>query len=93
MALSEISRDAVLHAVRECDQMGRDRFLKHYGFKCARSYYLSCDGKLYDSKAILGVAHKFQFPANGPLKPRDFSGGRSTVRPVLERLGFEVVVK
>lgn len=93
MRFSEITREAVLQALRECDQMGRDRFLEHYGFKRARSYYLSFDGTLYDSKAILGVAHKYQFPSDGPLRPINFSGGRSTVQAILERLGFQVVVK
>jgi 5-methylcytosine-specific restriction enzyme A len=93
MPVGEITSDAVRAAIRECEEMGRDRFLEHYGFKRARSYYLVFEGKFYDSKAILGVAHRHQFPGTGPLKPSDFSGGKDTVKPRLESLGFEVVVK
>jgi len=93
MDLSGISAEAVLQAVAECNRMGRARFLEHYGFHPARSYYLSIDGKLYDSKAIVGVAYKYQFPARGPLKPEDFSGGQRTVKALLDRLGFHVIVK
>ncbi len=93
MSLSEITRKAVLQALQEFDSLGRDRFLEHYGFKRARFYYLSFEGRLYDSKAILGVAHKYQFPSQGPLQSGQFTGGRRTVKGILERLGFTVVVK
>ena len=36
---------------------GRDEFLRRYGFGRARAYLLEVDGKLYDSKAIVGYAH------------------------------------
>lgn len=93
MSLSEITREAVLQALQECDSLGRDRFLEHYGFRRAKSYYLSFEGRLYDSKAIIGVAHKYQFPLQGALRPSQFTGGRHTAKAILERLGFTVVVK
>jgi 5-methylcytosine-specific restriction protein A len=93
MLISEITSEAVRAAIRECNERGRDRFLEHYGFKRARSYYLLFEGKFDDSKAILGVAHRHQFPGRRRLKPSDFSGGKHTVKPRLESLGFEVVVK
>ncbi|WP_433475390.1 hypothetical protein ACQPZP_43185 [Spirillospora sp. CA-142024] len=91
MDLSVITREAVLDAMAECDQLGRDRFLHHYGFDPARRYFLHHDGVYYDSKAIVGVAHRH---ATGqPLAPDQFSGGRQTVGRILERLGFEVIVE
>ncbi|MBK6734338.1 MAG: hypothetical protein IPG61_09640 [bacterium] len=44
----------------------------------------------YDSKAIVGAAHGYQFPESGPLDRRTFSGGKATVKPLLERLGFRI---
>ena len=91
MNLSELtSVSAVNQAIAEFDQLGRDAFLKKYGFWKARNYYLIVGGKRYDSKAIVGVAFGNQFPTQGPLTSEQFSGGESTVRRKLESLGFIV---
>ena len=93
MGLSDIdSREAVLKAVEEFNHLGRDAFLEKYGFGHARQYFLDHDGRLYDSKAIVGLAHGFEFPSAGPLKSSDFSGGQATVKRKLEELGFAVRV-
>jgi hypothetical protein len=92
MALSDLtSRDAVLAAIREFDAIGQDEFLSKYGFGKARQYVLELEGKLYDSKAIVGAAHGYQFPDIGPLKASTFSGGEATVRTKLRSLGFRVL--
>jgi 5-methylcytosine-specific restriction protein A len=83
------SRSAVLKAIKEFDQLGQAKFLAKYRFGVARNYYLVYRGNQYDSKAILGVAHKYQF--GNPLSPSDFSGGKHTVRPKLEKMGFKVI--
>lgn len=82
-------RRAVLAAIAECDALGREAFLEKYGFRSARTYVLVHDGRQYDSKAIVGAAYGFQFGT--PLKPTHFSGGKATVRPKLESLGFRVL--
>ena len=82
------SRQAVLDALAECDQLGRDEFLKKYGYRYSRLYTLRHEGKTYDSKAIVGVAYGRQHGV--PLKAREFSGGEGTVVATLERLGFTV---
>ncbi len=93
MAFADISsRSAILAAVSECDQLGRHAFLEKYGFHPARSYFLVVEGRDYDSKAIVGAAHGYQFPHLGPLPATRFSGGAATVQPLLEGLGFEVRV-
>jgi len=93
MALRDItSRQAILDAVAEYDRIGQAAFLQRYGFGRAREFFLVVGDRDYDSKAIVGVAHAYQFPQDGPLSARDFSGGEATVRRLLESLGFTVRV-
>jgi len=93
MSLSDISsRTAILDAIEECDQLGRDHFLKKYGYGRAIDYFLEYEGRFYDSKAIVGVAHGYEYPDKGPLRSGEFSGGNLTVKPKLEQLGFRVCV-
>jgi 5-methylcytosine-specific restriction enzyme A len=64
-------------AVEEFDRLGREAFLKSTGFGPAQVYFLDHDGKLYDSKAIIGYAHGVS--TGVPLGPGEFSGGDDTV--------------
>ncbi|MGX5218677.1 HNH endonuclease [Pseudomonas segetis] len=82
------SPDAVLQAIKEFDLKGREKFLSDYGYKKARAYLLSHGGKLYDSKAIVGVAYGNQHGT--PLKYNDFGGVKETVVQCLSRLGFHI---
>ncbi len=91
MALRDITRIAVLAAIAEYDRLGQDDFLGKYGFDRARSYLLIHNGKAYDSKAVVGVAHGF-LPGERALTARDFSGGEATVGRLLRGLGFTVQV-
>lgn len=81
------SREAVLDAIAEWDESGREAFLQKYGYGAAKSYFLIHDGKLYDSKAIAGVAVGKEFPDRGPLRNNEFSGGDG-VKQKLGSLGF-----
>lgn len=68
MPISDLtSPDAVEAALAEFDQLGRDAFLKQYGFGRARRYFVSRGGNHYDSKAIVGAAVGFEHPDRGPL--------------------------
>jgi 5-methylcytosine-specific restriction protein A len=88
VALTDISRNDVLKAIAEYDQLGREEFLSRYGFGEARQYLLLHEETFYDSKAIVGVAHKY---ATGTaLAAREFSGGEQHAVRVLNRRGFEV---
>ncbi len=88
-SLSQLtSREAVLAAIYEYDQLGKDAFLELYGFGEARNYFLVHDEKEYDSKAIAGVAYKNQFGVL--LSAADFSGGHATVQKKMKSLGFLV---
>jgi len=94
MSLTEITDPkAVRAAIIEYDRIGEKAFLSKYGFGRARAYFLVADGKEYPSKAIAGVAHKYQFPKTGPLSSADFVGGYATVKPKLESLGFKIRVR
>ncbi|MFE4059810.1 HNH endonuclease [Streptomyces sp. NPDC059096] len=88
MRKGAISRDGVLKAMAEYDEMGRDRFLSAYGYKPATGYHLLHEDRTYDSKAIVGVAHKFD--QGRVLKPDELIGGRSHAARWLAGLGFVV---
>ncbi|WP_372730148.1 hypothetical protein [Nocardioides sp.] len=86
--LSNVTRDDVMAALAEYDKLGGDEFLSRYGFGPSREYVLLHGERSYDSKAILGVAHRYATGA--ALSSQDFSGGRSGAAKVLRALGFEV---
>jgi 5-methylcytosine-specific restriction enzyme A len=90
MSISDLTRESVLHALGEFDQVGRDGFLARYGFGRARGYFVLNNGNGYDSKAIAGAAHGFLGGGLGPLTPSEFSGGEMTVAKKLRELGFPV---
>jgi 5-methylcytosine-specific restriction protein A len=88
MALKHVTdQSAVRQAVAEYE-LGQAEFLDKYGFGKARDYFLIHDGKVHDSKAIVGAAHGFQH--GRPLRSGDFSGGANTVALRLRALGFDV---
>ncbi|MGC7100378.1 YDG/SRA domain-containing protein [Amycolatopsis lurida] len=88
MSLADISRKDVLAAMSEYNDRGRDEFLSRYGFRASLRYVVVESGSEYDSKALLGVAHKY---ATGtPLKAAEFSGGAATVVAKIKSLGFHV---
>lgn len=92
MSLADLSsREAVLEAMREYDELGRDAFLQKYGFEAARRYFVEHDGKRYESKAIAGVAVGKQHPDRGPLKSNEFTGGVGSVGRKMDQLGFHLI--
>jgi hypothetical protein len=94
---AELSRlqspSAVQAALDEFSSIGRTAFLLRYGFGKSHDFMVRnpVTGELCDSKAIVGAAYGYQYPAEGPLKPADFSGGEATVVPKLHKLGFEII--
>lgn len=90
MAFDEVTRRGVTMSLAEFDGLGREAFLDKYGYGKARRYFLLYEGRCYDSKAIVGVAHQYDRPDLGPLRPEEFSGGRATVVRRLESLGFQI---
>src|SRR4051794_35840049 len=93
MALTDITRQAVLDAIAEFDRLGRDAFLDTYRFGRALSYFVEQDGKLYDSKALAGYAHG-QIAGQRRWTTDDFTGGETSVaRHLRDRLGFAMQVR
>jgi putative restriction endonuclease len=91
MSLAHLtSAVAVSSAIEEFNRLGRDEFLRKYGFGESRQYFLLVGGRKYDSKAIAGAAHGYQFPKIGPLTPAMFSGGKAGAARRLRELGFQV---
>ncbi|MFI0819826.1 hypothetical protein ACH4TX_28455 [Streptomyces sp. NPDC021098] len=88
MGIGDITRDGVLKTLEEYDDLGGEAFLARYGYQRARSYLLVHNGRRYDSKAIVGVAHRHV--SGRALGSGEFSGGAATVVPVLTGLGFHV---
>jgi hypothetical protein len=85
---SSVTRQHVLQAIAEYDSRGGEEFLEAYGFTPSRGYTLIHEGRSYDSKAILGVAHRF---ATGRLATsEEFHGGMHGAVAILRKRGFEV---
>ena len=85
---SSVSTQHVLHALAEYDERGGDQFLDVYGFVPTPGYAIVHDGRSYDAKAVLGVAHRF---ATGRLAtPDEFSDGMASAMALLRRRGFDV---
>ena len=85
---SSVSKQHVLQSIAEYDARGDDDFLETYGFEPTPGYRLSHDGRDYDAKAVLAVAHRF---ATGRMAtPEDFHGGMADAVAILRRRGFQV---
>jgi len=86
------SPTAVKLALHECDRLGREQFLRTYGFRPAREYLLIWNETEYDSKAVAGVAYGYQFPQSGALRAEQFSGGidSGNAAHILHKLGFDI---
>lgn len=80
-------------SLAEFHQLGREAFLKRYGFKPARDYFVvdPLTGDHCDSKAIVGAAFRYLSGVATPLTAAEFSGGAVTVAARLQELGFVVI--
>ncbi|MFD3571578.1 HNH endonuclease [Streptomyces sp. NPDC058667] len=87
------SAAAVEMALAEYDSVGGQAFRGRHHFGQSTQYYLSHRGRLYDAKAIAGVAYGYQHPSHGPMPHDKFSGGEAagSANPVLRAMGFEVL--
>ena len=84
-----LSREAVLRAIGEFDELGREAFLERYAYYPSRHLWIVHEGHRYDMKAVWAAA---QIDPGTPLpvpmpKPNH---SRSVVQPQLEKLGFSV---
>jgi len=85
---SSVTRHHILQAIAEYDARGGEEFLEVYGFGPSRGYTLVHEGRNYDAKAILGVAHRF---ATGRLATSDeLNAGSQAAVAIMRKRGFEV---
>ena len=84
-----VGRNAIIEAIKECDELKRDNFLQQYKWGKARNYFLIYKDQEYDSKAILTVAHKYEYPDEAPLRYEDnLYRGKHDAARLLRELGF-----
>ena len=83
-----VTRDEVLRAIQEYDQLGPEQFFSEHGFAPTTTYDLVWEKHRYPPKAILGTA--YEFATGQRLASGDFEGGKSGAVKVLENLGFTV---
>lgn len=83
-SLTHVTRQNILTAMAECDQLGRAAFLAKHGYRDSAKYVLRHNGKEYPSKAIAGVA--------AGLAAADFSGGKARLDGLFAKLGFKLGV-
>lgn len=70
MAIRDIERKHLDAAISEFDTTDRKAMLDTYGFGVSTGYLVHLNGRFYDPKALIGVAHKY---ATGrPLTASDF---------------------
>ena len=86
-----VTRDDVLRAINEFDQLGPDGFYSEHGFAPTTTYELVLDERRYPPKAILGTA--YEFATGKRLASGDFEGGKSGAVKVLGELGFSIQKK
>ncbi|MFV2117824.1 hypothetical protein ACE14D_05000 [Streptomyces sp. Act-28] len=88
MGLADVTRESVLKAMEECDELGEESFLLRHGFEPARSPLLMHEGKRYGFDAIVGVAHRYALGRS--LPPDTLADERASAIRAVAQLGFEV---
>lgn len=89
MAIEELTRESVLHAIGEYGRLGRSRFLEKYAYGKSDEYILEYNGRYYDSKAIVGAAHIALTGVR--LSQNQLRGGVHGAKRHLEDLDFTVL--
>ncbi|WP_136517928.1 hypothetical protein [Cellulomonas telluris] len=84
---SSVTRQHILQAMVEHDARGGDAFLALYNFEPLPAYVLVHEGRTYDARAVLGVAHRV---ATGRMATADDFHGMDGAVSLLRRRGFEV---
>lgn len=82
-------RDATLQTIREFDQIGREAFMRKYGFADQNIIYeVEHEGRRYPSKAIFGAAFG-KMPGDTPRDSRSCNG--TAARMHLDKIGFTII--
>ncbi|MDT0268249.1 HNH endonuclease [Streptomyces sp. DSM 44915] len=92
MPIGDITRDAVLKALHEHDELGREAFHAKYGYDLAKSHVLIHERREYDSAAIAGAAHQWSADPGAALSPHEYAKARDHAASQLIGAGFKVKV-
>jgi hypothetical protein len=84
----QLTRAAVLQAIREYNRLGPQAFFAAHGFGPTTTYDLVWDERRYPPKAILGTA--YELATGQRLASGDFEGGKAGAVRVLGKLGFTI---
>jgi hypothetical protein len=84
----QLTRSAVLQAIREYNRLGPQAFFAAHGFGPTTTYDLVWDERRYPPKAILGTA--YELATGQRLASGDFEGGKAGAVRVLGKLGFTI---
>jgi hypothetical protein len=91
VAWDDVTRDDVVRAIQEYDELGPAQFFSQHGFGPTTTYDLVWNQRRYPPKAILGAA--YELAIGKKLDSGDFEGGKTGAVRVLETLGFTVQKK
>lgn len=85
---SSVTPQHVLAAIAEHDERGAEAFLAAHGYEASPDAQILHEGRRYDARAVMAVAHRF---ATGRLAtPEEFRSSLDQALTVLRRRGFEV---
>ncbi|MEL7975047.1 hypothetical protein AAG589_04225 [Isoptericola sp. F-RaC21] len=84
-----MTRQHILRAIEEHDDRGTDAFIGVYGFTRNPGHTFVHEDRAYDSKAVLGVAHKFA--TGSPARPEDLVDAKCDDAAILRKHGFDVI--
>jgi len=86
---SSVTRQHLLQAIEEYDDRGADAFVGVYGFTRTPGHTFVHEDRAYDSKAVLGVAHKFA--TGSPARAEDLVDAKCDDGAILRKHGFDVI--
>ena len=87
-----LNKEAVLAALEEYDQLGRDGFLRRYGYASARTRWIRYGKNRYDMKPIWRAAFA-HMEGGHALTPEDerYETNSDSVQRHLQHLGFKII--
>jgi putative restriction endonuclease len=83
-----IDISALEHTLNEYLTQGRAAFLAQHEFEPARRYFLEYEGALFDAKAVINVAYRYQY---GHLANEVIRGGEKHSNRLIRNLGLRIV--
>lgn len=89
VAWTAVTRQHVLAAIHEYDEVGQDAFLGRYGFAPSRGHVVRHANRSYDSKALLGAA--LGYATGTAATAEEFASGKTAAAKVLRDLDFDVL--